>query len=248
MMETMLVMAMTGRSFRLEMRPGETVTRRDGDAWRYEWAPELRALKRHNPLNEAEPAVDLPGLTGNTVGSTFTLAGTLHWVASAAEGMPTRRLWNASERGAAIPGWEARTLAAVVDDLPEIGYAIHGTDTTDPETLAQWVDGQIRAVGDVEVSAYGVATATHVWPDLDAMLRKLRHAPLLEPWCQASIVKVLDSRRLTPMRANPWEEMQESAEHARQLASVVIAEAPTLVDRLRTTKERLCELARLPAV
>ncbi len=219
---------------------GESRVRRDGDAVRYDWAPELRAQPRHNPLNEAEPAIDVPALKGGSVGTTFTLAGTRHWYESAAEGMPLRRLWNASEWGAAVIGWEPVGLAEALQRLPEVAYEVRAPDATAPETIAHWVEGQLQATGVIETVAHGVATSADPWPGLAELLLRLRAAPLVEPWCQASIVNLLATRRGEPMAANPWTERQASAEHARQLAAIVAAETPGLSSCLRQTRARLC--------
>ncbi len=204
---------------------GDTRMRIDGDWWVYEWPEALRSQPRHNPLNEREPVVWVPGLDGHPVPSSMALAGTRQWLESVGRQDLPARLVNASEWGATIQGWEPAKLADVIAGLPEIDYAVSAGDGVPLERLREWLQAHIDAV-------------EGLWPwDPREFFRHLRTAPLLEPWCQAAVAEVMATRRAAPM-GNPFAELRQSERDWRAVTAVVAEQSAGLLLELQEALKR----------
>jgi hypothetical protein len=210
---------------------GENPVRIEGDAVRFSWSKELREQPRANPLHEADARVDVPALGGGVISSTMALAGTRRWFESAAIGLGEQtRLINASEWGASLEGWEAKTLESVLAELPEASYQMLGATGLSEERLLAWTRQNIA--GCHAVSRACETVLTDVDGGLRELLAALRGAPLAEAWCLAPTLEIMAARRAAPMHENQRTEWQAAGTTARELAAMTIGELPELVSKL----------------
>lgn len=203
-------------------------------AWAFDWDPTLKAQPRANPLHDHDAAVEVASIDGGKVWSTGAFSGTRAWFESAAVGMRGHhRLISAAEWGAAVAGFEAKTLRAVLDELPDREFSAQNGGSVPEERLKDWIGAHMRGL-------YGVWEAAAM-ADVDAataaMLIALRAAPLLEPWCHAHVAAVMAERRSAAPRRNARAEWAIAGHHARRVIGILADEAHSLAAELEVARD-----------
>ena len=202
---------------------------RDGKTdkfWEYSWSRELVSQPRQNPLHDADLALPVTLADGTTGYTTHALQGPLRWLEQVATRLGgTKRLVQASARGAIVKGWQSACLADVVRELPDRQWELSPAENGLPSgVLLAWLERQMGAVQKVSDAAASRDSA--------ALRAAMLRAPLVEPWCHARVAEASEAWRGEQRHQNPRRERDAAVAQRAAVCDAIAEEVPELFHEL----------------